>query len=146
MGWYEIIGQPADLAYQDRYQFRSWALPRIKAKPSQDKKGADQSTDGVLFFMDKARKPHKKVVIQVKSGHVQARHICDLARLVEREKAVACFLFSQERPTQPMLKEALNDGYYRSPGWKRGDQKVQVRTIEHILAHESAVDGPAPRR
>jgi DNA modification methylase len=139
---YEIVGQPADLASaealarQDRYQFQSWALSLIKARPSQDKKGADQGTDGVLFFMDEARKSHKKVVIQVKSGHVQSSYIRDLAHVVEREKAVMGFLISLERPTQPMLKEALASGYYHSPGWNRDYPKIQVRTIEQLLAHQ----------
>jgi len=138
---YEVIGQPADvasaeaLARQDRFQFEWWALSLIKARPAdKQKKGADRGVDGVLFFIDEARKGAKKVVVQVKSGHVQASYIRDLSRVVEREKAAMGFLISLERPTRPMLDEALTMGYYRSPGWNRDYPRIQIRTIEQLLA------------
>lgn len=139
---YEVVGQPADLASaealarQDRYQFESWAVSLIKARPAQNKKGADQGMDGVLFFHDEARKAAKKVVIQVKSGHVQSSYIRDLRAVVAREKAALGFLITLERPTAPMLTEALSAGYYHSPGWNRDYPKIQIRTIEQLLHGE----------
>lgn len=140
---YEVIGQPADLASaealarQDRHQFEWWALSLIKARPAQDKKkGADQGIDGVLFFIDEARKKAKKVVIQVKSGHVQSSYIRDLGHVVAREQAAMGFLITLERPTAPMLTEALSTGYYHSPGWNRDYPKIQIRTIEQLLNGE----------
>jgi len=139
---YEVIGQPADvasaeaLARQDRYQFQCWALSLIKARPAQEKKGADRGVDGLLFFVDEARAPAKKVMVQVKSGHVQASIIRDLGHVVEREKAVMGFLVSMEQPTRAMLTEALAAGYYHSPGWNRDYPKLQARTIEQLLRGE----------
>jgi len=140
---YEVVGQPADLASAehlaraDRYQFQWWALSLIKARPTQDgKKGADQGIDGVLYFHDEAKKPPKKVVVQVKSGHVQSSYVRDLRAVVEREKGVMGFLVSLERPTQPMVTEALSAGFYHSPGWGRDYPVLQIRTIEQLLAGE----------
>ncbi len=140
---YEVVGQPADLASAehlaraDRYQFQFWALSLIRARPAQDsKKGADQGVDGFLYFADEAKGPAKKVVVQVKSGHVQSSYIRDLRAVVERERAVMGFLISLERPTQPMLTEALSAGYYHSPGWNRDYPRLQIRTVEALLGGE----------
>ncbi|MHB0859612.1 MAG: site-specific DNA-methyltransferase [Anaerolineae bacterium] len=138
---YEVIGQPADLASaealarKDRHEFELWALSLIKARPAQDgKKGADQGVDGVLFFVDEAKAAAKKVVVQVKSGHVQSSYIRDLSHVVTREKAVMGFLISLERPSGPMVTEALGAGFYHSPGWNRDYPRMQIRTIEELLA------------
>jgi len=137
---YEVVGQPADLAsaqalaLADRYQFQMWALSLIKARPAQSKKGADQGSDGVLFIMDEARSKGKKVVIQVKSGHVGSSIIRDLKGVVQREKAVMGLLVTLEAPTRPMEIEALAAGHYHSPGWNRDYPQIQIRTIEQLLA------------
>ena len=139
----EVIGVPADLqsaealARQDRFEFEHWALGLIGARSANKKKrGADRGVDGILFFRDSAKGKAKKVVVQVKSGHVQAAYIRDLCHVVEREKAVMGFLVSLERPTRPMITEALAAGYYHSPGWNRDYQKIQIRTIEQLLGAE----------
>jgi len=140
---YEVIGQPVDvrsakaLADQDRFQFEWWALSLIKARPAGGKKkGADKGIDGIIFFVDEAKKKAKKVLVQVKSGHVQASYIRDLCHVVERDKAVMGFLVTLEPPTKPMITEALSAGYYHSPGWNRDYPKIQIRTIEQLLTGE----------
>jgi len=138
---YQVIGLPADvpsaraLAIQDRHQFEAWALGLIKARPSQGgKKGADRGLDGVLYFIDEAKKRAKRVMVQVKSGGVHVNLIRELRDVVEHEKAVMGFFITLASPTKPMLKRALSAGYYHSPGWNRDYQKVQIRTIEELLA------------
>jgi len=138
---YEVIGEPVDvqsahaLARQDRFQFEWWALSRVPARPAGGKKkGADQGADGVTFFVDELQGKAKKVVVQVKSGGVQANMIRDLCHVVEREKAVMGFLVTLFEPTKPMLTEALAAGYYHSPGWNRDYPKVQIRTVEELLS------------
>ena len=133
--------QPADLAsaqalaYADRYQFQLWALSLIKARPAQEKKGADQGADGVLFFVDEpGRSKAKKAVVQVKSGHVSSAVVRDLAGVVEREKAALGLLITLEAPTRPMEIDALSRGVYHSPGWNRDYPRIQIRTIEQLLA------------
>jgi len=136
---YQVIGQPADvasaraLALADRYQFQMWALSLIRARPVQQKKGADQGTDGVLYFADQPNGKASKAVVQVKSGHVDASVIRDLAHVVEREKAALGLLITLEPPTRPMQVEALASGYYHSPGWNHDYPRIQIRTIEQLL-------------
>jgi len=138
---YEVIGEPVDvqsahaLARQDRFQFEWWALSRVPARPAGGKrKGADQGVDGVTFFVDELQGKAKKVVVQVKSGTVHSNVVSELCHVVEREKAVMGFLVTLFEPTKPMLTEALAAGYYHSPGWNRDYQKVQIRTVEELLA------------
>ena len=91
---YEVVGEPKDLfsaeslAIQDRYQFEWWALGLVDARPARDrKKGADAGIDGyITFFDDNSGKP-KRIVVQVKSGHVQRNQIATLKSDMEREKA-----------------------------------------------------------
>jgi len=90
--------------------------------------------DGLLYFVDEAKTNTKKVIVQVKSGHVQVSQVRDLAHVVEREKAAMGFLITMEVPSKPMLTEALATGYYHSPGWNRDYPRLQIRTIEQLLA------------
>lgn len=137
---YKLIGVPVDaqsahaLAEQDRFQFEWWALSLAKARPAGGhKKGADRGIDGVMFLRDEPRKKAKKIVVQVKSGHVGSSQIRDLKGVVEREKAPMGFFITLRPPTKPMLKEAISAGYYRSP-WSNEDyQKIQIRTIQQLF-------------
>ena len=51
---YHLIGEPVtldeaeQLAKEDPYQFQWWALGLVGARPTEQKKGADQGIDGVL--------------------------------------------------------------------------------------------------
>lgn len=138
---FEIIGDPKDvgsaeaLAQQNRHQFEWWALSLVDARPAQDKKkGADKGVDGYLNFFDDESGKAKKIVVQVKSGHVGASIIRDLKGTVEREKAVIGALITLQPPTGPMRKEAVSAGYYEPehfPGKKY--PKVQILTIEELL-------------
>ena len=55
---YKVIGEPVDitgakeLAQADPYQFQWWALGLVGARPTEQKKGADQGIDGRLYFHD----------------------------------------------------------------------------------------------
>ncbi len=82
--YFNVIGEPQDvgaakqLASDDRYQFQWWALSLIKAKPlggqegsKTGKKGSDKGIDGVITFIDDAYGKPKRVLVQVKSGHVK---------------------------------------------------------------------------
>lgn len=147
---YRVVGVPVDvggaraLAEQDRYEFQHWALGLVPARAAHGgKKGADGGIDGELTFQDTARGKYKRVVIQVKSGHVQRHIIGDLAHAMAREKAELAFLITLDPPTKPMLTEALAVGYYDSPGWGKHYQRVQIRTIDELLAGQGFDYPPA---
>lgn len=137
---YEIVGVPVDersayaLAKQDRFQFEWWALSLAKARPAAGKKkGADGGVDGIMFLRDEYKKKAKKIVVQVKSGHVGVSQIRDLCAVVEREKAPMGFFITLEPPTKPMLKETVSAGYYHSPAFQQDYQKIQIRTIRQLF-------------
>jgi len=141
---YEIIGEPQDvqsarvLAKQKddgRYQFEWWALGLVEARPAQDKKkGADKGVDGEIVFFDDDSGKAKKIIVQVKSGHVTRSQIATLKSDMEREKAAVAAFITLEEPTGPMKKEAAEAGFYDPPGLLPPVPRVQILTIEELLA------------
>jgi site-specific DNA-methyltransferase (adenine-specific) len=145
---YEIIGEPEDLesaqqlAQDDRYQFQWWALSLIKARPmggvegsKVGKKGSDQGIDGVIPFIDDASKKLKRVIVSVKSGHVNSPMIRDLRGVIEREADSPIGVFvTLEEPSSEMKKEAVSAGYYTSELWQKQYPRLQILTIEQLLA------------
>jgi len=139
---YEIIGDPKDLASaqalaeQDKYQFQWWALSLIEARPAgEQKKGADQGIDGYIYFFDDNSGKAKKIIVQVKAGHVIVSQIRDLKGVMEREKAEIGAFITLLEPTEPMKQEAWSAGFYE-PEVFRGTQKfpkLQILTIEELL-------------
>ena len=77
-------------------------------------------------------KETKKVIVQVKSGHVGVNLIRDLNSVVEREKAAMGFFITLENPTMPMKEEAVKKGFYMDV-YKNKYSKVQILTVKDIL-------------
>ena len=142
----EVIGEPVDLAsaralaHQDRYQFQWWALGLIGARPTgEKKKGADKGIDGVIHFIDEVSGKPKRVVVQVKSGHVGVNAVRE-PNAVAANDAIGVFI-TLEPPTTPMQVEAIDAGYYHSPIWNKDYPKIQILTIVELL-HGKTVDMP----
>jgi len=138
---YSVVGEPEDvssarqLANDDRYQFQWWALSLIKARPvaGEKKKGADKGIDGLITFIDDQSGKGKRVLIQVKSGHVKSGDIRDMVGVLDREKAEIGIFITLNEPTRDMITEAVSAGYYHSEGWQRDYPKVQILTITELL-------------
>ena len=141
------LGSAKDLALRDRYQFQWWALSLIGAKPLGDdhagkgKKGADKGIDGVINYIDSSKAELKRVLVQVKSGHVNSATIRDLVGVLSREKAEIGVLITLESPTKEMTKEAATAGVYHSDFWQKQYPRLQILTVEQLLAG-SAVQMP----
>jgi len=142
----DVIGEPVDLssakalANQDRYQFQWWALSLIKARPlGEKKKGADKGIDGVIHFIDDPSGAVRRVVVQVKSGHVGVNAVREL-ETVAKNDAIGV-LITLEPPTTPMKVEAVAAGYYHSPIYDKDYPKIQILTIEELLG-DKTVDMP----
>jgi hypothetical protein len=136
---YEIIGEPTDLesakvlAVQDRFQFQAWALGLVGARrATSSKKGADHGVDGKLFFRD-GKEDLKQVILSVKSGGVQVRDVRDLVGTIGREKAEIGVLITLERPSAPMVKEAVDAGFFKSQNFSDKVPRIQILTIEQLL-------------
>ena len=143
---FNVIGEPETLsaayhlANEDRHQFEWWALSLVQARPSggesgskQGKKGADRGVDGIISIIDDNTHQPKKVIVQVKSGHVNSAQIRDLVGTIEREKAVIGVFITLEEPTSAMTKEAATAGFYESIAWGKQYPRIQILTIEQLL-------------
>jgi len=141
---YDLVGEPTslsgarELALQDRFQFQWWALGKIGSRPLVQKKGADHGIDGRIFFHDEVGTitKSKQIIISVKSGGVSVKDVRDLAHVVQREKAEIGVLLTLEPATKPMITEAAGEGFYTSPLWDEKYPRLQILTIEQILAGE----------
>ena len=144
---YDVVGEPESLAdarqlaSDDRYQFQWWALSLIQAQPAggeagskQGKKGKDKGIDGIITFIDDAKGKPKRLIVQVKSGKVKSGDIRDLVGTIERENAAIGVFITLENPTKDMKTEAASAGFYHSPDWNRDYPKIQIMTVEELLA------------
>ena len=141
---YDVVGEPQDsgsaraLWEQDPYQFQFWAVSLLEAQPqSEQKRGADQGVDGLLYFIDGPRHTTQKIVIQVKGGRVSSPQVRDLKGVVEREQAAMGLFISLEEPTRDMRAEAASGGLFHSDLWDRDFPKIQLRTIGEMLEDQS---------
>lgn len=151
---FEVIGEPEDLgaarqlAKDDRYQFQWWALSLVRAKPmgseageKKGKKGADRGIDGVINFVDDASGKPKRVLVQVKSGHVSSNQVRDLRGVLDREEGAIGVFITLEPPTAEMKKEATTAGFYESLTWGRKYPRIQILSIVDLL-HGAKIDMP----
>ena len=151
---YKVVGEPKDigaarqLATEDRYQFQWWALSLIRARPlggqegsREGKKGSDKGIDGVIAFIDDNTGKAKRVLVQVKSGHVKSGDIRDLKGTLQRENAAIGVFITLEPPSKDMITEAVSTGFYHSPGWNQDYPRIQILTIEELL-HNAEVKMP----
>ncbi len=143
---FKVVGEPKDigaalqLATEDRYQFQWWALSLIRARPlggeagsREGKKGSDKGIDGVVAFIDDTTGKAKRVLVQVKSGHVKSGDIRDLKGTLQRENAAIGVFITLEKPSQDMNTEAVSAGFYHSLGWNKDYPRIQILTIEYLL-------------
>ncbi len=142
---YDIIGIPEDVAsaqalateseHDGRYQFEYWALGLVDARPATGKKGADAGVDGYINFFDDNSNKAKRIIVQVKSGNVSRPQIATFKSDMEREDAAIGLFITLKPPTNPMLQEAANAGFYE-PAHLPGNRypKVQILTIEQLLS------------
>lgn len=135
---FALVGEPTSvpdaraLAKQDPYQFQWWALGLARARPVEQKKGADRGIDGRLYFHDEGKSGKtKQIIFSVKAGHVTVSQVRDLVGVVSRENAQIGVFLALEAPTSPMRREAASAGFYESPWGKH--PRIQLLTIEELL-------------
>ena len=143
---YQVVGSPQDIesarslaaesAHEGRYQFEWWALGLVDARPANDKRrGADAGVDGYINFFDDTSGKPKRIIAQVKSGHVNRGMIATLKGDMEREKAEVGIFITLQPPTEPMRQEALSAGIYTPEHFPdQQHPRVQILTIEELLA------------
>jgi hypothetical protein len=139
---YEVVGEPVSLpdaeslAREDPYQFQYWALGLVGARPTEQKKGADQGVDGRIFFHDDSTGRARQIVLSVKSGdNLMPAFVRDLRGVVEREKAEIGVLITLRQPSREMRREASAAGFYKS-NWGT-HPKLQILTVKELLSGDN---------
>ena len=134
---YAVVGEPRDVGSaralweQDPYQFQFWDVSLLEAQPqAEQRRGADQGIDGIIYFVDGPRRTPQKVVIQVKGGRVSSPQIRDLKGVVEREKAALGLFISLDVPRQLFL-----------PVWRQLFLPVHLLGLAPLLGCIGAVAG-----
>ena len=147
---YDVIGVPQDVEsakalaveseHHGRYQFEYWALGLVDARPSnRGRRGADSGIDGYINFFDDNSGRAKRIIVQVKSGHVSVSQIRDLKGVLEREKAEIGLFITLNPPTRPMLLEAASAGLYVPEQYPDHQYpRLQILTIEDLLSGNEA--------
>lgn len=139
-----VEGVPADLdgakalaAQPDGgYKFQWWAVWKIRARPVSDaekKKGTDRGIDGEMTFLANGGTEVKRILISVKSGHVNSAMVRELRGTIERENAAIGIFVTLLPPTREMQTEAVKAGWYKSPLWEgRKFRRLQIVTAEEL--------------
>ncbi len=137
---YEEIGIPRDMPSAERlfqlnpFQFECWVLASVGARSAREKRGADRGIDGVMNLRDEYSGEYKKIILQVKGGHVGVSQVRDLKGVLEREKAEIGVFLTLKRPTRQMQAEADEAGTFIDPQFpKQRFSRLQILTIEEIF-------------
>jgi site-specific DNA-methyltransferase (adenine-specific) len=85
-----------------------------------------------MVFTDDNSGKAKRVIVQVKSGHVKSGDIRDLGHTVDREKAAIGVFLTLEKPSRDMTTEAIGTGFYESEHFGKFP-KLQILTVEELL-------------
>ena len=97
----------------------------------------------MIPFPDDGGTKLKRVVVQVKSGHVGVKDIRELKTIAGNDPIG--LLLTLQHPTKDMRAEAAEAGFYESPLWQKSFPRIQILTIEEILAgKQPSIPQPAP--
>ena len=142
---YDVVGVPQDVEsaralaveseHDGRYQFEYWALGLVDARPSnRGRRGADSGIDGYINFFDDNSGKAKRIIVQVKSGHVRRDMIATLKGDMAREKADIGLFITLNPPTRPMVQEAASAGIYTPDHYPdHRYPRLQILTIEDLF-------------
>lgn len=140
---FSIHGRPASfsdavaLAARDKHQFQWWAAWFAGAQAyREEKKGADRGIDGSSMFPN-GPFGHGRIIISVKGGgNVNVQMVRDLRGVIEREGAEMGILVTLAKPTDPMVREALEAGFVKKSAHGRLP-RLQIVTIANLFdGHE----------
>jgi site-specific DNA-methyltransferase (adenine-specific) len=143
-----IEGLPEDLSgaktlfETDPFEFEYWCCDFIQARPAKGKsrgkmKGPDTGVDGTATFKDvvpgTSQIEYRKIIVQVKGGHVTSPQVRDFRGTIDREKAAGGVFITLQKPTGPMKKEAVEAGEYEYHLTGQKFPRIQITTVEDLL-------------
>lgn len=125
-----------DLFSANPYDFQFWALTLVGAHPpgGVKKRGADRGIDGEILWRDGQGKLQRGIVSVKGGAHVSDPMVKDLIATLEAEKAALGLFVTLAKPTKPMRERAALAGTYELAGTTAKFPRVQILTIEELLA------------
>ena len=145
---FEIHGIPKDIASakelaantdKGRLKFQDWVIEFLLGGVSNPKKTADGGWDGHMTFAMGKKK--EIVLIEVKSGKVNVKQLREFIQVVHAQQAaIGVFVCFEEFITEPMMREAKQQGYYTPSAVALGEYATQFPTMQ-LLAVERILQG-----
>ena len=83
-----------------------------------------------------------KIIVQVKGGGVKRDDIATLLGDVNNQKAAGGVLITLEKPSKPMVKEAIDAGRFKTKLYHEEHPKIQILTVEGLLNGTERLDAP----
>ena len=124
-----------------RKEFEKWAVLTFSDNQARinDKKGGDGGIDGLAYFLkdknENGGDENGKAIFSVKSDKtVVPAYVDQLAGTMAREGAEFGFLLCLNKPSPGTYKRAQANGTYQNPLLRREDDRLQIVTVEEILA------------
>ena len=143
---FEVNGLPKDLASaqelavgtkKGRIKFQDWVIETMLEGVSNPKKTADGGWDGYLTF--RLGKQKELVLIEVKSGKLTIKNMREFIQVVDnQEAAMGLFVCFEGSLTKGMQAAARDAGYYNTDLFGKRYLKIQIITIESLLAGNMA--------
>lgn len=136
---YILSGVPRDvggaqaLFYKNPFDFERWAVTMIDGQPNEKQVG-DKGRDGIVRFAT-GKNEYGSAIVSVKGGKtLNPAMVRDLAGTVSASKAEMGILITLTKPTKGMVEAAKHSGTYNYEFSGHTYPKVQMITIEELLA------------
>jgi DNA modification methylase len=146
---YDISGIPRDvrsaqaLFEQSPFDFERWAVSLVDGQPNEKQVG-DKGIDGVIRFNTDNRDGIGRVLVSVKGGRqIGPTFVLEILGAVETQQAEMGLLITMASPTRGMIDAADHGGTYRWPINQKTFPRVQIITVEHLLAGQAPKMPPA---
>ena len=110
-----------------------------------ERKGSDRGIDGIKVFVDDNSGKAKRVIVQVKSGHVKSGDIRDLVGTLDREGGAIGVFITLEKANSHMTDEAASAGFFTSEHFGKFS-RIQILTVEDLLASKTLQMPPSMTR
>ena len=138
----EVRGLPRDMTgardlfNYDPFEFERWAVDLVGGKPN-DKQVGDGGSDGLMRFAKGKGLAPLSGIVSVKGGaRISPGMVRDLVGAVETLDAAMGVLVVLAKPSTAMIDTAHKGGNWIDPITKRHFPKIQIITIEALLAGE----------
>lgn len=139
---YEVHGIPTDIAGaralfdENPFDFERWAVSLVDGQPNEKQVG-DKGVDGRIRFVADRDGEIGTIIVSVKGGKtVNPAMVRELAGAVNSHRAEMGILIVLSKSTKGMADEANRAGTYEVPLTGHSYPRVQIVSIEDLLANK----------